>query len=125
MNRKTERARQRLRGVAVLAAVFVVACRDRFPSESAAPREAAAAVTAAPVGESRAEEAYLADVELAAPGFGGYFADSKGTLHVWVTSSVQEANAIAAVREQFSSGRMLGARGKVPVIVTGARQVHI
>ena len=115
--RQIEGVRQLLFGAAVLAAISMVACRDRFPTESAAPHEAAAAVTAAPVGETRVDEAYLADVERAAPGFGGYFADSKGVLHVWVTASVQEANAIAAVREQFSSGRMLGARGKVPVIV--------
>ena len=107
----------KLLGGVVLAA-SIAGCRDSLPSESAPPpRDASAAVAAAAVGETRAEEAYLGDVERAAPGFGGYFADSKGVLHVWVTSPAQEANAMAAVREQFSSGRMLGAKGKVPAMV--------
>ncbi len=102
---------------AMLVMLSVGACRDRFPSESVPPAATVARASGV-VGEIRPEEAYLADVERAAPGFGGYYADNNGVLHVWITSAAQEANAVTAVRQEFSSGRMLGSRGNVPKIVT-------
>ncbi len=68
-------------------------------------------------GPAREAEEYLADVEKAAPGFGGYYADEKGLVHVWSTSPEQGAKAVEVVREQFRSGRMMGSGGRVPPIV--------
>ena len=73
--------------------------------------------TTAQPAEGRREEAYLLDIEREVPGFGGYYADADGTLHVIVGPNGNAERARAAVREQFTSGRMPRTRGAVPNVV--------
>lgn len=99
--------------------ILLGACHEPLPSENlpgVAHADGIARTSIVPT-EGRREEAYLADIERSAPGFGGYFADKTGVLHVWVKSTDQAAAATTAVRAQFSSGRMLGSADRIPSVV--------
>lgn len=103
---------------AITTMLLLAACRDNDSTPGPVePLRANATAVSAPGRPRRDAEAHLVEIERVVPGFGGYYADKNGVLHVWVTQRIQNDRARAAVASQFATGRVPALGRSTPLIV--------